>query len=367
MKLKKQTYLFLLISLSLLLYSFVVCFGNISFSLYQKIDSFLKENQFQGAVLIAQEGKILFARGYGFANEEDRIPNTPQTIFRIGSITKSFTAIAILQLQEKGLLNVNDPIINYLPDYPNGNHITIHHLLSHTSGIPSITDFPNLSEIQRHPSHTYQTLSYFKDLPLQFFPGNDCSYSDSGYIVLGAIIEAVTSQTYESFILENFLQPLEMTSTYYDHHQSLIPKRAIGYVKNAKGEKEHANYIDMSFPHAAGALVSSVQDLYKLDQALKNHTLLSKQSIDALFAIQGSNKETHISYGYGFFIGPDNFELEGAHETIIGHSGTIEGFRAAFFRYPDEDLSIILLSNLENTPINALHLQLAHFIFSSWR
>lgn len=369
MTVKKKLCLFLLISL-LLIGIFATKIENFLFvspGLHGKIDLFLKENQFQGSVLLAKEGKILFSQGYGFANEEDLIPNTPQTVFRLGSITKQFTAITILQLQERGLLNVNDPIIKYLADYPDGDQITIHHLLSHTSGIPSITDFPNLQEIQRHPSHPHQVIAYFKNRPLEFSPGTNCNYSDSGYIILGAIIEAITNQSYEAFILENCLQPLGMNSTYYDHNRSLIPRRAMGYERNARGEKFHANYIDMSFPHAAGALASSVQDLYKLDRALKGGNLLSKQSMDSLFAIHGFSQENLIAYGYGFFIGPHNLELEGAHETIVGHYGTIEGFRAASFRYLDEDLSIILLSNVENTNINALHKELARIARSSWR
>lgn len=369
---KNQFYLPIFLSLALVIVFFTAKFEGVylyspSLSVYSEIDSLLKEHQFQGSILVAKEGKILFSKGYGNANEEYQIPNTPQTVFRLGSITKQFTAVAILQLQEQGMLNVHDPIAKYLPDYPEGNRITIHHLLSHTSGIPSITDFPNLQEIQRHPSTPHQVIAYFKDLPLKFEPGTNCDYSDSGYIILGAIIEATTQAPYEEYIYHHFFHPLKMDATYYDHSRAIIPNRATGYERNGQGEKFHSNYLDMSFPHAAGALASSVEDLYKWDRALKEAQLLSKESQNSLFTIQGSSLEHQITYGYGFFIGPQNVELEQGSETMIGHYGTIEGFRAASFRYLDDDLTIIMLSNIENTHINDLHLAIAKILRSSWR
>lgn len=370
MMIKHTTQAFFILLLAFLIGIFATKFEYFfpsSTSLYRDIDLYLKENRFQGAILIAKEGKIVFQQGYGFANEEYQIPNTPHTVFRIGSLTKQFTAVAILLLQEKEMLNICDPIAKYLPGYPQGDKITIHHLLSHTSGIISITDFSNLQEIQRHPSNPLQVLAYFKNLPLEFAPGTNCKYSDSGYIVLGAIIEAITKRSYEDFIRENIFLPLKMNSTYYDHNQSIICKRATGYICKDKDKKIHANYIDMSFPHAAGALASTVDNLYKWDQALKEATILSKKSRDSLFRIQGSSNEHKINYGYGFFIGPNNFELDQARETIVGHSGTIDGFRAASFRYVDNDLTIIILSNVENTHIHNLHLGIADIIYASWR
>lgn len=333
----------------------------------RKVNKFLNEAKFQGAVLIAKNGDILLSKGYGLANQEHQIPNTPQTIFRIGSITKQLTAIAILQLHEKGKLQISDSLSKYLSDYPRGDQISIHHLLSHTSGIPSITDFPNLQDIQRQPSTVYQVVDHFKYFPLKFQPGTNCEYSDSGYILLGAIIEIASGKSYQQFIQDKLLTPLQMRSTFPDHLNVIIPNKASGY---AKGENEkiiHANYIDMTFPHGAGELASSVEDLYRLDRMIKEKKLLSQTSIDLLLTIQGKSTENNISYGYGFFIGPENDELEAAAPTIVGHYGTIEGFRAASFRYLDDDLSIILLSNLENTDINGLHIAIAHIVRSYWR
>lgn len=244
----------------------------------QKIDSYLQAKTFQGAVLIAKQGKVVFARGYGMANAEHGISNSPQTVFRLGSITKQFTAVAILRLQELGKLNVNDPISQYLPDYPQGDKITIHHLLTHSSGIKSITKLPNLSEIQRHPSTPNKAMRYFQDLPLEFAPGSDCKYSDSGYIVLGAIVEIVAKMSYEQYLQQHLFLPLGMKATYFDHNQTLIPLRASGYGINAKGEPVNAEFIEMSFPHGAGSLASTVEDLYKWDRALREDRLLSKES-----------------------------------------------------------------------------------------
>lgn len=317
-----------------------LCFGQMD----QKVDSYLRAQDFQGSVLIAKGGKVVFSKGYGMANVEHAIPNRPNTVFRLGSITKQFTAVAILQLQQQGKLSVRDPISKYIPGYPQGDKITIHHLLSHSAGIPSITDFSNLSEIQRHPSNVTQVMGYFKNLPLEFSPGNDFKYSDSGYIVLGAIVEAVSALPYEKYVRDNFFIPLGMNSTYMDRNQSVIPNRAAGYNVDSKGTLVNAEFIEMSFPHGAGAMASTVEDLYLWDRALKEGKLLSKESAEQLFQVQASSGQ--IAYGYGFFI-------DQAKQTI-GHMGEIEGFRAASYRHMENDLTVILLSNRENSNIVAL-------------
>lgn len=326
-------------------------------SLTQKIDALLNEQHFQGAVLIAKNNQILFCKGFGLANAEHHISNTPDTVFRIGSITKSFTAIAILQLQEKGLLNVDDPINKYLPGYPQGEKITIHHLLSHTSGIAEIMEVPNYDEIKRNPTTPLKAIELFKNLPLKFSPGTSCEYSNSNYIILGAIIESITKKSYEDVIKANILQPLGMNATYYAHNEQLIPKRASGYSR----QLQNATYIDMSLPHASGALASTVKDLYKLDQGLSK--LLKNPKV--LFTIHGCNPAEKLAYGYGFRIGPVNRNMEECRPSILGHFGSIEGFEAAFIKDPDEDLTIILLSNVENAPVRSLHKRLASLIYQN--
>lgn len=334
-------------------------------SLSQQIDHYLEENGFSGTALIAKEGKILHKRGYGLANREHGIINTPDTVYRIASLTKQISAIAIMQLAEKNKLDLHDTISKFLPEYPlpQGAQITIHHLLSHSSGIPSILEFPNLAEIQRHPATPQETMRHFSSLPLKFAPGTDCEYSDSGYIVLGAIIEAASKQAYADYIQENIFAPLGMNSSFYESNR-LIPRRASGYVQK-EGEFRHADYIDMSFPHGSGALTSTVEDLYRLGLGLK--TLLSQESRDSLFKVQAANQAGTITYGYGFRIGPKNTGMEGCRSSIIGHFGGIEGFAAASIYYPDTDITIILLSNVEKMPVKSFHKELAQLISSYWR
>lgn len=328
-------------------------------SLDQKVDAYLQEKNFQGAVLIAKRGEVLFSQGYGLANAEHNISNTPKTVFRLGSITKQFTAVAILQLQEQGKLKIQDPISKYLPEYPQGDKIEIRHLLTHMSGIPNITQFSNISQIQRHPSTPEEVMAYFKDLPLEFEPGSDCKYSNSGYIVLGAILEKVAKMPYEKYVQDHFFSPLGMKASYFDHNQSIIPHRAAGYGVGAHGEKVNAAFIDMSFPHGAGSLASTVEDLYRWDRALKEGRLLSKESTQKLFEIQASSEKNHIAYGYGFFVDSE--------KHTIGHAGSIEGFRAASYRHLDDDVTLILLSNQESTKAVALEQELYSLLFCSWR
>lgn len=337
-----------------------------SSSLNQEIDSYLKEKQFQGSALIAHKGKILFEKSYGLANAEHQIPNTPQTVFRIGSITKLFTAVVILQLQEQGLLKVSDTIAKYIPDYPQGDRISIHHLLSHTSGIASITRLPNLLEIQRQATTPLKAMDHFKDLPLKFTPGTDTESSDSNYIILGAIIENVTQKPYEEVLKENILIPLHMTSTYYEYNHYVIPHRASGY-QYQEGKLSRAPFIDMSLPHAAGALSSTVEDLYRLDQALKGTSFISKEIRDALFTIHGSNATNKLASGYGFRIGPLNRGMEGCEASIAGHFATIDGFEGAMITYQKDDLTIILLSNVEKSDLRSFHKEIASLIRASWR
>lgn len=274
-------------------------------------------------------------------------------------------------MQEMGQLNVNDPISKYLTDYPEGNSITIHHLLTHSSGIPSITRLSILSEIQRQKTTPFLAMNHFKDLPKRFAPGTDCEYSDSGYIVLGAIIEKVANKPYETVLIDNIFKPLGMEHTYYEYNESVIPNRASGYIL-LDGVLKHAPFIDMSLPHAAGALSTTVEDLYKFDQALKGTPFLTKEMLQTLFTIHASNTNNQIASGYGFRVGPLNRGMDGSLASIVGHFGTIDGFESAFIRYLRDDLTIILLSNVEKTDLRQfqkdLHSTLcSSCLRSSWR
>ena len=234
----------------------------------------VKRDHFSGSILIAREGKVLFSKGYGMANHELDVPNTPHTKFRLGSITKQFTAMAILILQQQGKLNVHDKIKKYMPDAPKAwDDITIEHLLTHTSGIYNYTE--SLEFLKTLPVRVTlkELIAKFKDRPLNFKPGEKFSYSNSGYIVLGQIIETASGQNYPSLLKQAIFDPLGMTETGYDNATSILKHRASGYTRRLGIVLTNCDYIDMSIPHAAGALYSTTLDLLKWDQALTPKSL----------------------------------------------------------------------------------------------
>ena len=249
------------------------------------ISAYAEYGKFNGSVLVAEKGKVIYKKGFGLADMEWNIPNQPDTKHRLGSITKQFTAMVIMQLVEQGKLKLDVPISAYLPDYPkkNGDVITIHHLLTHSSGTPNMTSFPGfIKNISRNSYSPVQLVNLFADSTLQFEPGKKFAYSNSGYILLGYIIEKVTGKSYEQVLQENIFTPLKMNNTGYDHHRSVLKNRASGYEKNGR-HYVNANFIDMSVPYAAGALYSTVEDLYLWDQALYGNQLLRKENMDLLF------------------------------------------------------------------------------------
>jgi len=301
-----------------------------------RMDAYLaaahKLNRFSGSVLVARGGKLILHQGYGMANYELDVPNAPKIKYRLGSVTKQFTAMAIIKLEEKGILKVADTVSSIFPDYPGGEKITIHHLLTHTSGIPNLTEFPDYVRTMALPSPALQTLERFKKLPLDFTPGEKFSYSNSGYILLGAIIEKVTGRPYQDFIRENIFQPLGMDDTGYDHAEAVIKNRASGY-EFPQDKMLNAPYVDMSIPHAAGALYSTVDDLYKWDRALYTEKLISKADMARMFTPFKAN------YAYGWAIG--SF----AGHKNIRHGGGINGFTTDISRFPDDDACVIVLNN----------------------
>ena len=277
------------------------------------LNTITKDRLFSGAVLVAQNGKILLSKGYGMANIEFDVPNSAQTRFRLGSITKQFTAASILLLQEQGKLSVSDSVCKYIADCPAAwQPVTIHHLLNHSGGVPNFTSFPDYQKTMMIPSPIETLIARFKDRPLAFAPGEKMSYSNSGYILLGAVIEKVSGQSYADFLRARILDPLKMNATGYDRLDTLIKGRAAGY-SDKGGNWVNAAHIDMSIPHAAGALYSTVEDLYLWDQALYTDKLLSAKSKESMFT-PGLN-----NYGYGFGITTPN------NRKMMSHGGGING------------------------------------------
>lgn len=323
-----------------------------------QLDQFLSEqtnnHRFSGAVLVAQNGQILLSKGYGLADHNRQLPNTPQTRFRLGSVTKPFTALAILQLQAQGKLNVQDLICRYLTDCPAAwQTITLHQLLTHTAGIPDIERLPEYAQIKTTPMTPAQTIALFQDKPLAFPPGTQWDYSSSGYILLGVILEQVSGQSYEAFLQEHIFTPLGMSNTGYEHDSASL---ATGYA-NATTV---ADPIDMSIPFAAGGLYSTVEDLYRWAQALSTDALLPQPLLELLFTPYAAIPQSDgASYGYGWVIS------QPFGHRMVGHNGGIDGFVASFNRFPDDNVTIILLSNQQDLNPNALIQPLARLVFTN--
>jgi CubicO group peptidase (beta-lactamase class C family) len=310
------------------------------------IDALVKQNRFSGAVLLARDGHVLLSKGYGMANFEMDVPNTPQTKFRLGSVTKQFTAMAVLILQERGKLSVQDSVCKYVENCPPAwQPVTIHNLLTHTSGIPNFTGFPEYGKLKMFPSSPSEIIALFKDKPLEFAPGERFNYSNSGYVLLGYIVERASGKPYADFMRENIFQPLGMKNTDYDVTSAVIKNRATGYSRGPQGIV-NAPYVDMTIPFAAGGLYSTVEDLYLWDRAFYTEKLVSKKSLEAMHT---PFKE---EYGYGVGIG----ELFGLKN--VRHGGGIEGFSTFLARFPENNAVVIVLSNMDssNTPVVAKRL-----------
>jgi CubicO group peptidase (beta-lactamase class C family) len=308
---------------------------------------------FQGALLVARAGEVLVSGGYGMEDSARAIPNRPDTKFRLGSITKPFTALAVLMLQAQGRLDVQAPVCRYLDECPAPwRAITLHHLLSHTSGIPDLERFPDFPTFVREAATPLATVARFAAKPLDFPAGEGWEYSSSNYILLGVVIERASGQRYEDYLHEQILMPLAMSATGYDHNLDTL---AVGYRTAA----EPAEFIHMSVPFAAGGLYSTVEDLYKLDRALYGDQLLSNPWRTAMFTVQGEIRpeDPSTGYGYGWLL------LESPQGSIAEHAGAINGYSAKIRRYLDQDSVIIVLSNQERRNPNVIVDGLAAILF----
>ena len=300
----------------------------------QQVQAYAELGKFNGAVAVARDGKPVLARGYGKANFEWDIPNSPDTKFRLGSITKQFTGMAVLLLEEQGKLSVADPIARLIPEAPEAwKAVTIHHLLTHTSGIPNFTALPDYNKLKRTSTAPVDTARALFDKPLEFDPGTKMKYSNTGYILLGAIIERASGVTYDEFMRKNIFDPLGMTDTGYDWNRAVIPKRAAGYMDSGRGPV-NADFIDMLIPHAAGGLYSTVNDFIKWDAALREGKILKPESYEKYF------KPVLNNYAYGWVVETKNGVLRQSH------GGGIDGFSTTFIRIPSERLMVAVFANL---------------------
>ncbi|MCX6175189.1 MAG: serine hydrolase [Ignavibacteriales bacterium] len=322
----------------------------------EKIDQLIsKYNEyhfFNGSALVAENFEVVFKKGYGFANMEWNIPNSPDTKHRLGSITKQFTSMLIMQLVEKGKIKLDGKLTDYLPYYRKdaGDKITIEMLLTHSSGIPSYTNKEDF--LEKVSRKFYKPDDFVKEQcsgDLEFEPGKQFVYSNSGYFILGAIIEKITGKTYEENLKENIFIPLGMKNSGYDLAEPILLKRAAGYEKTFTGYK-NAEFLDMSLPYAAGSIYSTVEDLLSWDKALQTEKLLPKKFMDEIFKPRIDAFGGKYGFGWSLFkkkIGGEEFD-------VIAHGGGINGFNTINYFIPKKGQVVILFSNAGGAPLNEM-------------
>ncbi len=309
--------------------------------------------KFNGAALVAYDGNVILSKGYGMADREMGIPNSSNTKFFVGSITKQFTAAAVLQLMEQGKLNLDDSISAYLTDFPPsiGDIITIRHLLTHTSGLPNHTDIPEIYISREEPVTETELYAMIKSLELEFEPGEEFMYSNSGYIILGEIIERVSGMSYEAYLHRHILDPAGMHSTGYARREAAVPDRATGYTVTKDFDLILAPYVDLTLLHSAGALYSTVEDMLRWDQALCGDSILSRESREMMFTPHSGN------YGFGWFIKRD------FGRKHVFHCGFLDGFNCTISCWPEDHLVIVVFSNEDEAPVHKIALSLAAMAF----
>ena len=315
----------------------------------QKIDSLLSvlfkdKDGPGGAFLIAKGGQPIYQKAFGKANIELGVDMNIQNVFQLGSITKQFTAIAILMLEEADKLSTQDPVSKYIPDYPNGDKITIHHLLTHTSGIKDFTKMKSISQIAQKDLSPKELVDFFKNEPGDFLPGEKFEYNNSGYAILGYIIELTTKDTYEHYIQKNIFTKAGMTNSRYASDVAIIKNRAYGY-QQKNNQYVNKTRISFNIPYASGSLMSTIGDMLKWQTALNQNTLLKASSSKKAFTAYQLNNGTSINYGYGWHIN----QINGFPSRE--HGGSVFGFKTMGIYLPQQDIYVIGLSNCDcNSP-----------------
>ncbi len=320
------------------------CFAqNEAASIDTLLNAFCRLGQFNGSALVAKNGTILLNKGYGYRNVETGVMNDPNSIFQLGSVTKQFTSAVILKLQSQNKLSVSDKLSKYFPDYPKGDSITIKELLTHTSGIYNYTNDENFmkNEITK-PKTREQMMALFENKPLDFSPGTAWNYSNSGYSLLGYIIEKVAQTSYEQAVHQYIFSPLKMTHSGFDFTDLKSPDKTIGYYVLNAHDTTKAPIVDSTISFSAGAIYSTTGDLYRWSQALENNSILSTSEQNEAYTPVKNN------YGYGWGID----SIDGKRR--LAHNGGIPGYITTISRVPADDVTIILLSNASNETIGKI-------------
>lgn len=342
-----------IITLLAIIFSILIANGQGSI---KRIDSLIEKavkiNRFNGSVLVSKNGKIIYEKAYGYQDAEKHILNTTNTIYQIGSTTKEFTAAVILKLAEQHKLSLEDKLSKYFPDYKRGNEITIKHLLTHTSGIYEILRDHTAVMESTMPRSKERMLSFFINKPLDFDPGTQYSYCNSGYILLGLIIEKVTGKSYQQVVRECILKPLKMKHTGFDFAGLNDPDKAVGYTKYTQKIHEASVPWDSTATFSAGSLYSTVKDLYLWHKGLLNYKVYSKTSME--------EATTPFLEGYGLGCWIDTLYKK----KIVSHGGNILGFTGYFGRIQEDDVVVILLNNIYNHQIETIGLSIFAILYN---
>jgi CubicO group peptidase (beta-lactamase class C family) len=324
--------------------SFAQSAANNNPKLVAAFDSILKKefktNETGASVIVVKKGQILYKKGFGMADMELNVPVNPDMNFRIGSITKQFTAVCILQLAEKGKLSLQDDIKKFIPDYAIKEPITIEHLLTHTSGIKSYTSVDSFWQQMRTDMAPRAIIALTEKDTLEFKPGSKWNYNNTGYVMLGYIIEKVSGKTYEEYVQQNIFTPLGMNNSYYGSESRVIKNRAKGYKKTGN-DFSNSDYISMTLPYAAGSLLSTVEDLWKWNKALYTYKLINKEWVDKAITPYVLSDGKPTGYGYGLGVS----KVQGSRS--IEHGGGIPGFLTHGLYMPEEDIFVAAFSNCD--------------------
>ncbi len=336
-----------LIILAVILSKTLVAQSDVSGKLDELITAYANVNLFNGSALVEKDGKILLNKGYGYSNVSKKIKNTTDSKYQIYSITKSITATLILKLVEEARLSLTDKLSKFYPSFPMGDSITIENLLTHTSGIYNYNN-----DFSMPVNSEKSMLQFLRTQPLDFSPGTDWNYSNTGYFLLGFIIQKVTGLPYETAVRKFIFGPLKMTSSGFNYKALVDNKKTTGYTILYNDTSNVATLYDNNELFAAGGIYSTTEDLHKFHVAMQTNKIINENLTSRAYTPFRNN------YGYGWFID----SISG--KRVISHSGGASGFRTNLIRIPEDDLCIILLCNSENSDVTAIKKKLLNLIFN---
>ena len=314
-------------------------------------NSYVKTGDFSGCILITKNYNILFEGCFGFANQSFQVPNEINTKFKIGSVSKQFTAAAILILEQQGLLKTTDTLSKFFPNHSNAERITIHQLLTHTSGITDIYNVPDFNKLSSQKKTISDLTKLVLDSELQFEPGTQYQYSNGGYAILAEVIEKISGSAYQDYLNEYIFQPLRMTATGHNRYNDVIPNLAIGYDPSEYSNVKITDFLDPELLKGSGSLYSTVQDLQLWVESIKNRSLMNKESYEKLLKNYGNN------YGYGISL------YKSFEEPVFGHDGRVNGYIADYLHYIESDITVIILGNIQTGVADFFRRDIAAIVF----